>query len=173
MAMSASTPGTPCNAGGVDPSLTIRNVNGVLAEVLQFPPDLVFGGPDGNIRFVFVFIPGSPGIVEFYSEFLATLQSSLGPGVACVGLSLAGHSVRNLGLGRPPFNLTQQLAHIRAFLAQVHRAQPHARLMLCGHSIGSWLALQALPELEAAKIPVGPAMLLCPILQDHRRPNMG
>eukprot|EP00906_Rhabdomonas_costata_P025195 RCo036087 len=108
----SSTVAAQGTVSAVDPALSVVNLNGILCEVLQYPPESVLRSwMRRDFDTVFVFIPGNPGIIEFYSEFLATLQGSLGPGVACVGLGLAGHSIRDLGLGRPPFNLAQQLAH--------------------------------------------------------------
>lgn len=95
-----------------------------------------------------VVVPGNPGCAAYYDDFAAHLCRKLeargraGSAVTCV--SLAGHSASFVD---SPRGLREQVAQLAGVLRGL--TGPGApRTAVVGHSIGAWIVLEALRELE-------------------------
>jgi len=119
----------------------------------------VAGVPSGVVRagafdaarpLLVVVLPGNPGQPLFYAATAVSLARAARARV-CV-LSHAGHCARAGARGF--FDLPAQAAHALAGVRAEVRAAPRgAALVIVGHSIGAWLALEALraPDLARAR----------------------
>ncbi|KIJ21921.1 hypothetical protein PAXINDRAFT_105532 [Paxillus involutus ATCC 200175] len=101
---------------------------------------------------IFLFIPGNPGVIDFYPPFLNTVYDSDTSGrLAVLTYSHVGHA--------PLLDSKHALYHLDAshfsLICQVQNALriidavkstfgASLRIVLAGHSVGAWLALQAL-----------------------------
>ncbi|KAF5385529.1 hypothetical protein D9757_005439 [Collybiopsis confluens] len=102
------------------------------SKCLWFPND----SPDIAI----LFIPGNPGLSEFYIPFLSQIYKSTN---ACIlAQSHLGHE--DIGLASSTDLLSQVAAAIEAFDALKH-AYSNAKTFMIGHSVGSWISLETLP----------------------------
>lgn len=111
-----------------------------------------------------VVLPGNPGIVEPYAAYVSALVRASGGAVAG-GLVLghSGHSSATATRAHPPWTLAQQLAHKRDALLTLLAAEPGARLVLAGHSVGAWMVVELLRE-PAIRRAVLRCLLLFPTL---------
>lgn len=103
-----------------------------------------------------VVIPGNPGGIGFYDIFISTIFQAGKGRFSVYGVSHAGHAQVDEPSGpcrwktskqwdhEPPssFTLTDQIEHKLAFLAYYIPA--HAKVILIGHSIGAYIALEML-----------------------------
>ena len=119
---------------------------------------------------LFVMIPGNPGAVTPYERFMSTIYT-LGDGaIRCVTIGHTAHSSHSHGAapqksaGRGPHSLDEQVAHkrtvLRLLLAQ---SPPGTRLILGGHSVGAYCAVELLREPEFSQS-CDRAILLFPTL---------
>ena len=49
--------------------------------------------PPPPVHTIIVFIPGNPGLIDWYIPFFTQMLTRLGPGFVCRGVALAGHSL--------------------------------------------------------------------------------
>ncbi|XP_041361090.1 lipid droplet-associated hydrolase-like [Gigantopelta aegis] len=103
--------------------------------------------------YIFLVIPGNPGIIEYYEEFLRVLYFNTGSRIPVWGISHAGHvSVPKSASGfseilkDPPgvFSLGGQIKHKIEFIMQ--RIPDNVRLILIGHSIGCYMILKLMDQ---------------------------
>ncbi|KZV15138.1 hypothetical protein F511_34643, partial [Dorcoceras hygrometricum] len=87
-----------------------------------------------------LFIPGNPGVISFYTEFLESLFELLG-GKACVTGKKRLNFFPNWESGRL-FSLQEQIEHKISFIEHVF--QDASPIVLVGHSIGSYISLELL-----------------------------
>ena len=99
-----------------------------------------------------LFIPGNPGLAHFYTGWLSSIQSHL-PSTTVYALGHLGHSPSSAAFAWTPkgaASLQDQVEHKVAFideLSQTHDFGPgkdQTKLILLGHSIGCWIACEAL-----------------------------
>lgn len=114
---------------------------------------------------VFLFIPGNPGLVEFYTPFLESVyQDDASNKLAILAQAHVGHTPlppRDGGQGPTGYGLTIQIeSAIQAFDA-VRAAFPSARVVATGHSVGAYIVTQLL---KARKDEVSAAFLLFPTI---------
>ena len=121
---------------------------------------------------IFIMFPGNPGCIEFYQEFLETCAGQCNASIGWLGVSFAGHSYRGLA-GTRCFTLEEQVKHLSDFLQLVHETHPDARIVLAGHSIGSWLVLRVLENADSQNIPVAKAILLFPTITNLALSDQG
>jgi len=87
-----------------------------------------------------VVIPGNPGVASYYDAFTDCLSEELHALV--ITLSLVGHSRARSHRGRLILTLTEQIESTLAYLDSQLDGQRLQRLVLVGHSIGSYVALR-------------------------------
>lgn len=121
---------------------------GHVSDLLHFPPT-----PSPSpvpLRVVVLFIPGNPGLPHFYTPFLTALQAALPAGqCAAYALGHLGHSpsAARIWSGRGVVGLDEQVDHKVAFVDEIKGTyglgrEDGPRLVLIGHSIGSWIICQ-------------------------------
>ncbi|KAG2154661.1 hypothetical protein DEU56DRAFT_769645 [Suillus clintonianus] len=106
---------------------------------------------------ILLFIPGNPGIIDFYHPFLTAIHNQDRSGtLAILSHSHIGHDPATEDLAparRTSFNhaLTFQIRNsLRIFDALTTSFGVNTRIVIAGHSVGSWVALQVLKLRSAA-----------------------
>ncbi|PWN45623.1 hypothetical protein IE81DRAFT_363861 [Ceraceosorus guamensis] len=108
------------------------------------------GGPP---KIVLLFIPGNPGLAEYYTPYLSALSSApaLQGQIEIICVSHLGHAAPS----PTPTTLRAQVAHkllvIDAARAayptqRIHGREERPRFVLGGHSVGAYIALECLKE---------------------------
>ncbi|XP_072951014.1 uncharacterized protein [Typha angustifolia] len=93
-----------------------------------------------------LFIPGNPGIVSFYRDFVEALYEELEGRASITAIGHISHGEKDLENGRL-FSLDEQIDHKVNFIEQ--EFQNYERpLVLVGHSIGSYMCLEILKRLQ-------------------------
>ncbi|KAK8958802.1 hypothetical protein KSP40_PGU019448 [Platanthera guangdongensis] len=133
-------------------SASFRNclVSGFSTELLE----VVSEEPSLNV----LFIPGNPGVVSFYKEFVEALYEHLGGNASITAIGHISHSKEDLALGRL-FSLQEQINHKVDFIKELQNK--HLPIILVGHSIGSYVCLDLLKRFPEQVIFV---VLLYPFL---------
>ncbi|GAA5843671.1 hypothetical protein JCM3766R1_007204 [Sporobolomyces carnicolor] len=144
------------NAPPAPPPLPISSIRtgprSLPYDVTHFPP------PSLSVKLVLVFVPGNPGLVSYYDSFLSTLQASLPTEIKetteMYAVGHLGHSLKaerdGMVKGFKPSQqatLEEQVQSKVEFIDEI--AGKHgkdARIMVLGHSIGSWICLQMLKQ---------------------------
>ncbi|OAA52922.1 hypothetical protein ISF_09200 [Cordyceps fumosorosea ARSEF 2679] len=103
-------------------------------------------------RALIYFIPGNPGVVEFYTDFLRCLRALLDKTESSTGYDIYGRNLLGFrdadhapfGAQNPPYDLDAQVNGVWAHVAAQRDAQgqPYDAVILAGHSIGAYLAVE-------------------------------
>lgn len=108
------------------------NVSGYMTELLEIQ------APNPTLHVLF--IPGNPGIVPFYNEFLESLYELLGGNASITAIGHISHSTKDWEHGRL-FSLQEQIDHKIDFMAQELKNN-NTPVILVGHSIGSHISIE-------------------------------
>ncbi|RKP11730.1 hypothetical protein BJ684DRAFT_21690, partial [Piptocephalis cylindrospora] len=92
----------------------------------------------------------NPGAPEYYVEFLNSLREKAPPNTELFAVAHLGHSNSHLSLPRTGhvFTLDDQVDHKIELVDSLSKAYPRSKLILIGHSIGTYLALNTLKVRE-------------------------
>ncbi|GAB2300745.1 hypothetical protein Dimus_034782 [Dionaea muscipula] len=108
------------------------NVSGYMTELLEIEAR--------NPRFHVLFIPGNPGIVTFYKDFLESLYEELEGSASVTAIGHICQTSKDWEHGRR-FSLQEQIFHKLDFID--HKLQSkEVPIILVGHSIGSYISLE-------------------------------
>ncbi|XP_013413468.1 lipid droplet-associated hydrolase-like [Lingula anatina] len=140
-------------------------LHGVPTHVLKCG-DVKKGNPSGNEPFLAVIIPGNPGIVGYYEEFMDKLYTLSNKRLPVWAVSHAGHvkipkELEIQASAHDPFNLEGQIQHKMDFLR--NHVPKDVNIILIGHSIGCYIILQLvnrLPDLNIHR-----AIMLFPTIE--------
>ncbi|OJJ48257.1 hypothetical protein ASPZODRAFT_130216 [Penicilliopsis zonata CBS 506.65] len=85
------------------------------------------------------FIPGNPGLVEYYHLFLSLLSSQLQDACSIYGCSLGGFIERTR-----LYSLEEQIGYVEGCLEKfiASRGAKKTKVILIGHSVGSYIAME-------------------------------
>ncbi|KAK9755314.1 hypothetical protein RND81_01G017600 [Saponaria officinalis] len=87
-----------------------------------------------------LFIPGNPGIVNFYTDFLESLYEQLDATASITAIGHISQTAKDWERGRL-FSLEEQINHKIDFIA--HELQSsHIPVILVGHSVGSYISIE-------------------------------
>ncbi|XP_042515879.1 lipid droplet-associated hydrolase [Macadamia integrifolia] len=87
-----------------------------------------------------LFIPGNPGVVSYYKEFVEALYELLGETSSVTAIGHISHTRKNWEHGCL-FSLQDQIDHKMDFIKQEIR-HTEIPLLLVGHSIGSYISVE-------------------------------
>jgi len=142
------------------------------AQVLWWP----WTSQDASVlpRTVLLFIPGNPGLLDFYVPFLDAIYDQTNVPIfahAHLGLSSFIGGDRSFPDTSSVTLPTQIQAHLE-FLDELLAAYgPKTSVLLVGHSIGTWFIQEMLKARAAALRPVGAFMLFPTISEIGRSPS--
>lgn len=100
----------------------------------------------------FVLLPGNPGVVEYYRQFLSLMQARLPQdvrdNVEIHALGLPGHDFRQLN-GDTTYGIKEHTEYVLSYLTSgnIRPSLTESSLVLVGHSYGAFLSLQVLDML--------------------------
>ncbi|KAF7339620.1 Lipid droplet-associated hydrolase [Mycena sanguinolenta] len=106
---------------------------------------------------VFLFVPGNPGLLTFYTEFLSTLHAKH-PRSAIFAHAHLGHTP---GIPTREYSLSAQIESAIEAVDAIRLAFGTAKIVLSGHSVGAWVALQVL---KSRPSDIHQLQLICPTL---------
>ncbi|GAA5937194.1 bifunctional triacylglycerol lipase/ester hydrolase [Sporobolomyces koalae] len=121
-------------------------------DVTQFPPSSI------TTKLVVVFVPGNPGLVEYYDPFLTALRDALPTefkeSTEMYSIGHLGHSLDAERDGKvtgfkphEQATLEEQVDSKIEFVDQLaSKYGKDVKIMIMGHSIGSWICLQMLKQ---------------------------
>ncbi|KAI8816676.1 uncharacterized protein EV422DRAFT_571435 [Fimicolochytrium jonesii] len=108
-----------------------------------------------KMRAVVLMIPGNPGLVEYYEEFLRRLHQALKGEMTFLGASHLGHSAAVRTIGKL-YSVKEQVEHKLQLLDEVERRYGRdTKVVLIGHSFGAWVnieILKARPDANVVKV---------------------
>jgi hypothetical protein len=92
---------------------------------------------------------GNPGVISYYDDFLTALHDD-SPSTTILGVSLAGHEDFEL---HQPLSLQEQIANKVRIIDTIIASAPFSsymqekpKLVVMGHSVGAYMALQVLKQ---------------------------
>ncbi|XP_076349705.1 lipid droplet associated hydrolase sturkopf isoform X1 [Tachypleus tridentatus] len=144
-------------------------VNGVPTSVLTCGRWLDEPLPeDDSKQILIILIPGNPGAIEHYEEFMCALYEGLQRAVPIWGISHAGHTAPPPSVKLPKFSENEYLysleGQVRHKMVFLNTCVPRDRqLILIGHSIGCYIVLEILKRLPRLNVIRG--ILLFPIIE--------
>ncbi|KAF8578408.1 alpha/beta-hydrolase [Ramaria rubella] len=95
-----------------------------------------------QLRTVLLFIPGNPGLIDFYIPFLSALhRTPRKDGLAILAHAHLGHTP---SIASPRvLSLSNQVDAAIETFDTIRACWPHVKVVLVGHSVGSWITTQA------------------------------
>ncbi|KAI4378649.1 hypothetical protein MLD38_016100 [Melastoma candidum] len=118
----------------------IRKISGYKTELLEVNAD------DPTVH-VF-FIPGNPGVVMYYKDFVESLYEQMDGKVSITAVGHLSHSKEDWAKGRL-FSLQEQIDHKIDFIRE-ELQKLKVPMLLVGHSIGSYISLEIFKRSPAA-----------------------
>ncbi|XP_021665079.2 uncharacterized protein LOC110653649 isoform X2 [Hevea brasiliensis] len=110
------------------------NVSGHTSELLEIRAD--------DLKLHVLFIPGNPGVIAFYKDFLESLYERLGGVASITAIGHISHTKKDWEHGRL-FSIQEQIDHKVDFIR--HELQiTEVPIILVGHSIGSYISIEVL-----------------------------
>ncbi|XP_062510863.1 lipid droplet-associated hydrolase-like [Corticium candelabrum] len=141
-----------------DTKMTVQDVSGHPTQVLSL----------GNVEEAstrIVFIPGVPGAIGFYWQFLKSLAALTENNKFSIHApSYPGHDVTHLTSQQrdAKLSLEEQIEHKIAFVRDV--VPVGSRLILVGHSLGCFMIMQMLKRGALSDFQLVKVGLLCPVM---------
>ncbi|CED83337.1 Uncharacterized conserved protein [Phaffia rhodozyma] len=129
------------------------------SDLYYFPPRNL----DTQPRALWVYLPGNPGLLEYYDSFLQTLYTLIPSHIGILAIGQAGHAphLPPIPSGMNPVELPGQVEAKLEILDEVWRILgKDVNVGISGHSVGSWMSIQILEQ----RPQISSAMLLFPTL---------
>ncbi|CAI0462810.1 unnamed protein product [Linum tenue] len=124
----------------LDPNV-VKLANFRVCKVSSYTTELLEIQADNPTVHV-LFVPGNPGVVSFYKEFVESLYGSLGGTASITAIGHIAHTKKNWEQGQL-FSLQQQINHKVDFLSQ-ELQETKVPIVLVGHSIGAYITMEML-----------------------------
>ncbi|XP_031484608.1 uncharacterized protein LOC116253756 isoform X3 [Nymphaea colorata] len=117
----------------------ICSVSGFKTEVLELRAR--------NPSVCVLVIPGNPGVVSFYRDFVEAIYEMLDENASVIAVGHIGHTQKNWERGRL-FTLQDQIKHKIDFVNQELQST-RTPIVLVGHSIGAYISLQIFKQISS------------------------
>lgn len=134
-------------------NMRLHNVYGHVAEILEFRAEK----PSLQV----LFIPGNPGIVSFYKDYVEAVYESLDRKATVTAIGHIAHTSEDWENGRL-FSLQEQIQHKKEYVKEELLPQ-RIPILLVGHSIGAYISLEifkAFPEKVSYMIGIYPFLTM-------------
>ncbi|KFK38527.1 hypothetical protein AALP_AA3G125800 [Arabis alpina] len=112
----------------------LSRVSGLMTEIMEIQAE--------NPTFYVLFIPGNPGVVPYYKEFLESLHEFLDGNASIIAIGQISHTSKDWESGRL-FSFQEQIDHKIDFVRQ-ELESVKVPIVLVAHSIGSYISLEML-----------------------------
>lgn len=99
-----------------------------------------------NPEFHVVFVPGNPGVITFYTNFLESLFMLLEGKASVTAIGHVGHTKKTWEHGRL-FSLQEQI-HLKISFIEQQLGEVEVPLVLVGHSIGAYMSMEIFKQLQ-------------------------
>lgn len=99
-----------------------------------------------HFKMILISPSGNPGLLDFYTQFLtAVYEKDTTSRLAIFGHSHLGHTP-DVGCETPPlyYKLAAQIESLLEVLDAIRHQFANAKIIIIGHSVGSWLSTQVL-----------------------------
>ncbi|KAI1182182.1 hypothetical protein F5B17DRAFT_444452 [Nemania serpens] len=114
----------------------------------------------GSQHVLIFFVPGNPGLIGYYVPFLSALRDLLDANTSLNSITFHIHGQNLAGFvdedhepftsQRKPYDLEHQIQHVLKAVSALRieesggarRGQPYDRVLLIGHSVGAYIALE-------------------------------
>ncbi|TXG58167.1 hypothetical protein EZV62_015996 [Acer yangbiense] len=110
------------------------NISSYTTELLEIQAD------DPTLQILL--IPGNPGVITFYKDFVESLYELLGGNASITAIGHVAHTEKNWERGRL-FSLQEQIDHKMDFIRQ-ELPNNEVPVILVAHSIGSYISIEML-----------------------------
>ncbi|KAI8918453.1 hypothetical protein DFJ77DRAFT_508698 [Powellomyces hirtus] len=124
-------------------------IGGERTEILQ-----IRHSKSERSKAVVLMIPGNPGVIDYYENFLKTLHTECNGEISIVGTQHLGHSAAVVH--KKNYAVSDQVAHKIALLGEIERRYgKDMPIVVIGHSFGCWVAVQLLnarPDANIVKV---------------------
>ncbi|KAI7889701.1 uncharacterized protein EV154DRAFT_513811 [Mucor mucedo] len=127
------------------PLRAVWDVAGYQTETLLWPASA------SKPKTILLFIPGNPGLVEYYTSFLEGIYQAIpSPAFEIIGVSHKGHSKNyhehNSG-DKNAYTLEDQIQHkLDCIDTLIKENGPETNFILVGHSVGSYISAEVLKK---------------------------
>ncbi|KAK2364456.1 alpha/beta-Hydrolases superfamily protein [Trifolium repens] len=122
------------------------NLSNYTSEILEIQAD----APSLHV----LFVPGNPGVILFYKDFVEFLYELLGGTASITAIGQVSHSRKDLEHGKL-FSLQEQIDHKIDFIKE-ELQDIKIPIILVGHSIGSYISIEMFKKsLEKVKYYIG------------------
>ncbi|KAI8624712.1 hypothetical protein F5Y19DRAFT_467569 [Xylariaceae sp. FL1651] len=139
-----------------------------------------------SLNVLIFFVPGNPGLIDYYSPFLTALRNLIDTSASLnavsfhiYGQNLAGFTDNDhepFTSRRKPYDLEFQIQHTFKTVSSLRiesgptQGQPYDHVLLIGHSVGSYIALEICHRVlrdpsQAAHIKLTSGILLFPTIE--------
>ncbi|KAJ8899125.1 hypothetical protein K2173_010571 [Erythroxylum novogranatense] len=118
-----------------------RPVNSRFCNVSSYTTELLEIRADDPKLHVLL-IPGNPGVIAFYKDFLESLYEMLGGIASITAISHISHTKKDWESGKL-FSLQEQIDHKVNFIKD-QLSNSEVPVVLVGHSIGAYMAIETL-----------------------------
>ncbi|KAF1805076.1 hypothetical protein FB192DRAFT_1361017 [Mucor lusitanicus] len=120
-------------------------------EVAGYQTETLLWPASSKAKTVLLFIPGNPGLVEYYTSFLQGIHSKMdASSFEIIGVSHKGHSTNYHEKNndrKTVYSLEDQIQHKIDCLDTLRKDNgPDTKFILMGHSIGSYIAAAVLKK---------------------------
>ncbi|KAI8347209.1 hypothetical protein EDC96DRAFT_521223 [Choanephora cucurbitarum] len=124
------------------PLRTIYEISGYPTETLLWPASAT------KNKTILMFIPGNPGLVDYYTSFLEGIYTSVASSsLEIIAVSHKGHVVNYNKNEKRKYSLSDQIQHKVDCLDQLAKENgPETNFILMGHSIGAYISVAVLRE---------------------------
>ncbi|KAL0676017.1 hypothetical protein Bca4012_003998 [Brassica carinata] len=122
------------NEAKISVNFRLCRVSGSMTEVMEIQAE--------SPKFHVLFIPGNPGVVSFYNDFLESLHQFLDGNASITAVGQISHTSKDWESGKL-FSLQEQIDHKVEFIRQEPESVK-VPIILVGHSIGSYISLEIL-----------------------------
>lgn len=118
--------------------------------------------PTGPDETCFLFIPGNPGLLDWYTPFLEALYEKSRAGMSVLAHAFVGHTPSIDGSAFDPSatSLAAQVEHALEVVDALKSAG-YKKIVIAGHSVGTWVSVQVLKQRPGV---VDAAFLLFPTI---------
>ncbi|ORX80734.1 hypothetical protein BCR32DRAFT_327593 [Anaeromyces robustus] len=126
-----------------DSNEELLDINGVSTKILYIKAENI---PENSARTVLIFLPGSPGVINYYRRFIGQIYDTWDKQIDIYGIEHIGHTDRKLEGEHILYSNQQQIESKISFFDMIKSkpeySHPDTKIYIMGHSLGGYMALR-------------------------------